>query len=261
METQKRLQHALLLGLFFGTLTSAQVAVQIDLDGARPLNEALFKIDELFGVPVVYEEVPLKYPGYLINGQARGMAPDRNYPLGGELHVRLSDNEQSGANALRTVLDAYAASELPGEYAISLRSDTVCILPAKVLDANGHEATVSPILKTAITLPYALRTVQDTAVSLVEALTKATGKKIVLLNQPYRYETVTWGADNEPAVDALVHLGDEIGPVTFRLLYEPSDGNYYFSLTPVSPVDGNPIQTPAQATPLKTSPFFVREKQ
>lgn len=128
-------------------------------------------------------------------------------------------------------------------------------------DALGHQKAVKPVLSASIPIPQALRSVTSTVQLFATTLASQTGKKIVILEQPYRERKVTWGANNERAIDALARLADEIGPVTIRLLFDPSDLTYYLSLTPLG-------QTPnvasynneAAKTPLTTSPFFVKDK-
>ncbi len=121
--------------------------------------------------------------------------------------------------------------------------------------------SIKPVLNTLISIPSTQRNIRDAIQLFATTLAKQSGEKIIVLVQPYREEEVTWGADNELAVNALVRLANEIGPVTIRLLFDPSDSTYYLSFTPLSPnLSTKPMSKETSKAPLTASPFFVKDK-
>ena len=249
-----------LVGSIVGTMR-AQSPSDISVEGARPLNEALFVINDRFNQSVIYEEIHYEAKKYLQTGERIGLLPDRNYPKGGILDIHLVNNEQDGYNALRTMMAAYKAQDPSLDYSTTISQEVFCILPKEMEDTRGQVKHLRPVLNTLISIPSTQRNIRDAIQLFATTLAKRSGEKIIVLVQPYREEEVTWGADNESAVDTLVRLAKEIGPVTIRLLFDPSDSTYYLSFTPLSSnLITQPIRKEANKAPLTASPFFVKDK-
>ena len=260
----KYLKHTASVILFLGSLSNPLLASasDINVDGARPLNEALWVINERFRQPVIYEEIRYESKIYLVNGGVIGLRPDRNYPKGGNLNVHFVDNEDDAYNAIETVMAAYKQRYPTIRYSTSLNSGIVCILPAEMQDATGHRMALKPVLSTRVSIPRASRSIQESVQLLASAISSNNANKTIVLEQPFRNRQVVWGADDESAVDALVKLANEIDSATIRLLFDPSDSTYYLSLTPIAPASAKPLlDIRKDKAPLTESPFFVKNKQ
>lgn len=107
----------------------AQSSSDINVNGARPLNEALFVIDERFNLPVIYEEISYEAKNHLVQGRDIGLVPDRNYPKGGTLDVHLVNHEENGYNALQTAMAAYKNSYPTLGYSTMLNQGIVFFPP------------------------------------------------------------------------------------------------------------------------------------
>ncbi len=135
---------AIMAGSLVGTI-QAQSHSDVSVDGARPLNEALFVINDRFTQSVIYEEIRYEASKYLQTGERIGLRPDRNYPKGGTLNIHLVDNEQDGYNALRTMMSAYKEQYPSLDYSTTISQEVFCILPKEMEDARGQLKHLIPI--------------------------------------------------------------------------------------------------------------------
>jgi hypothetical protein len=100
----------------------------------------------------------------------------------------------------------------------------VYVTPTKILVANGIVRAVTSPLVRPISVPYAKRTVAETAEVIFDAVYKATGKKIVIGTFPFwPTDTVSFSVSTEPAGDALADLFAlaDRGPLSYRLTFDP----------------------------------------
>lgn len=67
LPTLFRLESPPIILLLFSlsSLVNAQQAHDIDVSGARPLNEALFEINNKYAQPIIYEEIAYEFTSYV----------------------------------------------------------------------------------------------------------------------------------------------------------------------------------------------------
>ncbi len=121
------------------------------------------------------------------------------------------------------MLEAYYNAALPGTFEVVKRDDGVDILPGSLTGIDGSEKKVTPIMSRLVSFPNQERSVAATFQALVDSLSSASGKRILLGNVPFPDDlTVSIGATNEVATSVLSKISSALRPISFFLLYEPN---------------------------------------
>ncbi len=213
------LDSSLRLLIIFGAETVTTVFGQgskvIDVNEPRPLWRALDNLELIVGRTIHYEDPPYanmadcqdsaspeqraaQPPGWKLivprGGHVTATIPLPTGGIASENDVVLSVN---------VLLANYREQKLPGDFKVEQANGVVYVTPTKVLGANGVVQTVTSPLMTPVTIPNAQRTFADTTQTILDAVRKATGFRIVTGKFPYwPVQTVSFGADKEPARDA-----------------------------------------------------------
>ena len=257
-----RLSLVLIGGMASAGVTSAfaqnpiHTVVDFDADSPRPFNDALTAIEEQLRVPVNYEEAVITDRQHLVKGEEIGLAPGRFYQKGGRLTIHYVPGEGDAMAAVGTAVSAYERSGLPGSYKVTREGSMIAVVPL----------TAAPLFETKITLSKQDRTIPDLVEELAQQVSKVSGKRIVLLNQPYTTETkFSIAAQNEPLWRVFEQVNDSVGPTSFRFIYEPSTSIYYLNLNAVRTVRPEDLpELPTASSQIHgrptSSPFFVKTK-
>ncbi|MBI4464655.1 MAG: hypothetical protein HY647_08120 [Acidobacteria bacterium] len=205
----------LLLGSSFALGQTKEI--EITVDHAHPMGAAILKLQELSGIPINDEDMPVYYSGDLkdVTDQARTppLPGERLYaPLGGQLSFSIAVDEVTGKlndvqavkDALSKLIAAYNSSDLPGSFDFEEYNGVFFVRPVSYRDATGATQPMKPLLATPITLPEEKRVWTATIRLILQQLSKAAGVIVGDATYPLRVGTeVTIGANNEPA-DRLI---------------------------------------------------------
>ncbi len=219
-------------------MTATALAAQttkIDVNEPRPLSKALDALEVLTGMPINYEDPPYENeadlqdvstpkqraerPGYrLLVPRSGRVTAELQLPATG----KLADSDV--IFQVNLLLAGYRQNRLPGDFRIEQANGMLYIIPTKVLAASGTMREVTSPLTALVSVPYAQRTVSETAQAIFDGVYKATGLCIVIGTFPFwPTHTVRFGASGEPARDALAKLLAQTGTgsFSFRLTFDP----------------------------------------
>jgi len=260
----------LLSGAATTTLLLGQASRVINVNEPRPLWKALDELEVIVGSTINYEDPPYQN---MADCQDSATPEQRaTQPAGWKLivprdgHVTATIQLPAGGIASQSdvvlgvnlLLANYREQNLPGDFKVEQANGVVYVTPTRVLGANGAVQSVTSPLMTPVTIPNAQRTFVDTTQAILNAVQKATGFRIVTGKFPYwPIQTVTFGADEEPARDALARLFamSAAAPLSYRLVFEPTtdpvrDTDYVLNVNRtayVAPMDP-PVSTPTIMT-------------
>lgn len=241
----------------------------IDTNGARPLAEALQKLQALTKVPINYEEAVSQNAASLIQTTPishPGLNP-RKGPRGGRLTAAVSlsgvDRTADAYSAAHTLMSAYYNASLPGRYTVAVRNSAVDVVPSQTLDSSGSLQEVKAVMSQKVSFPTADRTTAATLQLIIDSAAQAAGVKVKLLSIPFTgEERVSFGASGQAAREAIASLLVKVGSAgaSTYLLFDPQETSYYFSVVPVIPaslpVSGRPAFSGAAAS---VNPFFIKQ--
>jgi len=244
------------------------VTLNVTVPNGRGLADVLTQIQQLFLTPVTYEELPYENPTDLRTVTVvkdGGPVTVLVNPVT-DFSVTLTASDSSAYLAVQSAMAAYRNAGHPGAYSVSLQGVRVDVRPSQILGANGSTRNVTPVMDQRVTLPAATRNVADTLQLATDALTRASGFKVILLGLPFSpLETVELGAISESARDLITDIGTAARrPLSFQCVYEPSTRTYYLNVVAVvaPPAPGVPpasgyVKAQPAIGPL-TSPFFTK---
>ena len=123
---------------------------------------------------------------------------------------------------------------------------------------------MSSVMTTPITIPYGQMRVVEAVTAILNATSKATQSEIQVGSLPFSLrDTIEFGANSEPARDALARLfakaGSE-GRLSYRLLYDPILKLYMLNVQRIS--NGEMVEpsskdaAPAMGPPVNDGRFF-----
>ena len=233
----------------------------------RALEDVLSQVQVAFKFPIYYEELPFENPSDLKAVAIPGIRPALVSPVS-DLTVTLTEVDSTPYLAIESVLSAYTQAGYPGIYKVVPHDHRIDVLPAQLRSFSGSMKDTVPILTVPITLSVAERTVADTLQLILDAASKQSGYRILIIRAPAPvFQTVQLGANGEALGDVLENLSDALGSVfSVAFRYVPDEKTYYFDVTGVAPPDPagkpavpggkkiNPTHGPAN------SPFFVQTK-
>lgn len=238
------------LGVAGGATLSGQARFIVDVLEHRPLAEALDRLEASTGKAINYEDYPWQNPSELEDvstPEQRASSPGyhlmvpRRSRFQADLDPVATTSAADQLSNVTALLGAYERSGLPGEFRCEVANGTVYVMPTKVLTKDGSMRDVVSPMTTLITLPYASRTVFESFEAVLDAVSKASGKRIMVGSVPMFGEPApNFGATQEPARDVLARLLAKIGysSVSYRLLFDPLMG-YMFNLQGARPDTGS----------------------
>lgn len=230
----------------------------LEINSPKPLNEALDKVQQDLHLAINYEEAPIKSSKFLVRGRDIGMAPDLLFPRTQTLRISFVEHESSPYSAVQTILAAYEGAGLPGAYRVRQDLNSVDVIP---LEAQPSAADSVPLFERAVTVAGKMRTFAETVQSIADQMSAVSGVRVVVLTHPFTMKNDIWfSANQEPALAALKRLNEDKGDISFRLIYDPSDGTYCLNLAGVPPRAEKPTPSLAKPAQQPQNPFFVKTR-
>lgn len=241
-KSKARLWRA--LGIFVALLAADSRAVgqtkiiDITVDDPRPLAAAIDKIEELSGIPINYEDMPVYYSADVkdvTDAVARTPLPAGRRIIvarGGQLSVPIvvdaATGKLNGAQAVNAALvaliSAYNSSGLPGGFDLEFFNGVFFTKPVRYRDATGATRPMTPVLSTPVTLPQEPSQAYQIWQLVIAQVSSAAGVHV----------DAGWGA-------GMGDAGPDMGQVAFGPQNEPADHVIARLLAPRN--------SPASATP------------
>jgi hypothetical protein len=208
----------------------------IDVEGPRPLDDAIAELITRHGWAISYEELPLQYGGDTVDVTLRVRKDgDLTKPVIGAKGGRLRfayDALPNGENAEAVLLDLlreYRASDPPIDFRLARTGDVFHVIPRTSRNARGVQEECTPLLDTTISIPEKERTVDEMLKEILAAVRAKVGGR---LDPPgwasnlFMQTRVVGGADNESARSVLLRtLQATRRQVVWALLCSPT-GTY-----------------------------------
>ena len=201
------------------TTLYAQTTKVIDVNEPRPLSRALDLLEIVVGNTINYEDPPYENMADLQDvstSQQRAANPGyvllvpRDGHVTAEVQVPLTGAATSNevTFSVNLLLASYRQNQLPGDFQITQANGMLYVTPTKVLGANGVTLAVTSPMAASVTVPYAQRSVADTAAAIFDEVYKVTGLRIVIGSFPFSpTDMVSFAASGNCSVaGATVHL-------------------------------------------------------
>lgn len=204
----------------------------MEIDAGRPLAKAVSLLQRRFLSPIGFEEVPFEN-----EREVKSAAVASSGKPTTAFSVTLGESDSTPYFATLTTLQAYRNSGLPGAYAVVFHDDWISVLPAQVTGADGKTRDVSPVMTQRVTIPMAERKGIDTLQLLADGLSRASGKRVLILNTPFwPTDRIALGADNESAESIVQRIGKLMNrALSYQCLYDPPSKTYYLNISAVVP--------------------------
>ena len=233
-------------GKWEGSIVVSNGTGQLHVSSARCLASAIYTMWRRYGLPLTYEDAPLRYEGDLVDVTApsyKVKSPtDRAFdPRGGALDVLFDVKDAEGRPVevdqfLSNLLNAYKATGFPGVYkVVQDATGTFHIIPESTRDAYGNEKAVAPLMDCELAIPQKPgRTNKELIDMLVASLTAQTGAKVVLGKPlPPIFENDVF-PDGFPSISARAALEQAFyrsgGHRFWMLLWDPTFRYYVLSI-------------------------------
>jgi hypothetical protein len=233
-------------GTWEGSIVISGQTGELRVSSVRCLASAVYTLWRRYGLPLTYEDVPLKFKGDLIDVTSptyNSTGPDdRAYnPRGGPLYLpfRVSGSDATPVNPRQLLIDllnTYKASRYPGYYEVRYSENGAFhIVPVSTLNAAGQIEQVTPIMDTKITLPQKPGRSTGEVVNLIVAfLNDEVQTKVVLgrpLNPTFERSVFPDGLSNIPIRDLLERTFEKSGGHRlWLLLWDPTFHRYVLSI-------------------------------
>jgi hypothetical protein len=214
----------------------------VTADYPTPLFQALEGIRQEYGWIVNWEEAPCYSSFDVVDDTSprwRASHPDDKgvtRKAGGIFLASFSEPKAGELSAeeetLRKVIADYNATANPGRYRLlSGPEEQFTVVGSAVRDEAGTFQQVAPILDTLISVSVQRRTAADALDIILEALSSAAGKRVILMSLPnnvFRNTQVSLQAHAVPARQALQQLFHEIRrPLEYDLGFDPDHSSVY----------------------------------
>ncbi|MBI3894662.1 MAG: hypothetical protein HY313_01895 [Acidobacteria bacterium] len=225
--------------------------IEITVNDPRPLAAAIDKLEELSGIPINYEDMPVYYEADQkdVTDTVARRPPPAGYRIivarGGQLTVpilvdattgKLNDSE-AVKEALFTVISAYSANNFPGGFDVEFYNGVFFVKPVRYRDEAGATLTKRAVLSAPITFPEEKRTISQTLRLILDQISKASRAEIRRGTGSDGMGELTMGAQSEPANHVVARfLAPRSAPsvasngtnwdggLSYRLLFEPKLG-------------------------------------
>lgn len=232
--------------------------VDITVDDIRPLAAAVLKVEELSGIPINYEDVPVYYPGDLedvtdivvrtpLPAGERIIAPHKRHfsvPIAADAATGKLNGAQAVREALLRLIAAYSAENLPGGFELETSNGVFFVKPVRYRDATGATRSMTPVLSNRITLPQQTRDRPQTWRLILGQVSSAAGVRVEdATAMSELLGPATLGAENEPANQVVARfLASRSGPtplaldatwdegLAYRLLFDATLKKYFLNV-------------------------------
>ena len=280
-----KLRLAVRFGTLLGLLIADSIAfgqtktIDITVDDPRPMAAAVLKIEELSGIPINYEDVPVYYAPdmkYVTEEESRTRVSDKPFKpyvrvRGGQRSVSIAVDTAAGKLdvqavkfALTNLILAYNSSRLPGAFDFEYHSGVFFVKPVRYRDVTGVTRAMAPVLSTPVPLPEGKRHWMVKSQLILQQVSKATGWLVGGDSGPLNAGEQTIGANNEPADHVMARvlaaimcpgIGREgYGPVIAQTTW---DGGYHYRLFYALPGWGSYLQHLLYVDRVPNSRWFV----
>lgn len=241
----------------------------VSFTGPRSLMAALLEIQKATGTPISYEEPPYESSADLVRTTPtshpglRPMLVARTIPNAVVVPLPGLGSASDPVVFVGAILNAYHKAGLPGRYKVVRRKNAIDVVPSEVAGFNGGMKALSPIMSRPVAFPYAERSVAETLQLLVDAISKAAGREVKLLMNPFTGipTRIAFSASGSSIADELSGLAARMGipAVSYLLAFDPNDNSFYLTVKGISPQHPT---GPGERKPNPTAtenPFFVKQ--
>ncbi len=192
-------------------------SLTLSVNDGRPVAAAMEILEGRHGTVITYEDPPYVHETEIVDHtipaykQANPFGRRALSPKGGSLEITYQMSpgpvrSDEMRHVIQRILDAHAERNNPGRFRLQQEGEMFHVIPAQYRDSSGRLVNVGSILDTPISFPEQERSVIDTLELIKNAVSKATGIKIIFgtvpLNLLHRSSS-RQGATNEKARDAL----------------------------------------------------------
>ncbi len=226
------------------TQTTAQ-SLTVTTKSGRPVAEALDVLQQVYGLPINYEDPPYAYPDDLrdVTEQYRRdpTAPNRIIvPRGHPLSFTyVPPPVRDPIGALRTAIANVIAQDEKAvgftQFAV-VDTSGLSVVPLRVRDARGDIVPVQPVLSTPVTIGASGRTVSEVVSEICDQVSVNSGRRVEasMRGSLFAQRTSEVIATNEPASVVLSRVFAELQvPLVWRNLYDPGLQEYTLNLLTV----------------------------
>jgi hypothetical protein len=268
---------SILLSYVIAVPLAAQSALTVS--DPRPLMALIDKLQATLGTGINYEDPPFEHLGDLEDVTEKVVKNRSAFtgrviiPKGGELQIQAPFLSRGASSAVvrNSLSDAIGTSERnghPGRFRVSEIGGVWVVEPVAVRDSGGSLKPTASVLVTRIRMAYQQRNCAEALQQILDQVAAATGFKVVLGMVPVgslANATVLLGADDEPAVQVLAKLFDQVFPRgelgatwAYRLLFEPGRRVYVFNLILVAADSESPSRNTLPTQPYGTGQRGIR---
>lgn len=227
------------------TAPTSSKTVTVPAKTGRPVAEAIDLLQQVYGLPVNYEDLPYAYAADLhdVTEQYRldpGATNRLIMPRGRPFSFSYADPPvPEPLAALRTAIGDVILRDAAttGFTRFVLReTNGLAIAPVRVRDGSGRPTSVRAVLSTPITLAANGRTIDEVLDEIVALVTANSGQQVTLGSHSHLLgqHTSRVAAMNEPADALLSRVFSEL-PVrlVWRVLYDPANREYALNVLSV----------------------------
>ena len=131
----------------------------LNVNSHRPLADMLDKIQVLYKTPINFEEAPYQYSGDIEFRTVSTKSGTAQYatPIEGQLNVTLDGHDANALEAVKSVVNAYSTSGLPGTYTVEEVKGRIYVVPVQIRGASGEMRPIAAMMNQPITIPVAER--------------------------------------------------------------------------------------------------------
>jgi hypothetical protein len=185
--------------------------IRVRADSPRPVEAAATALADGFGIFVSVEDPIWRYSGDLKDAslEIARLRKGVMVPRGGRLEFGFAAASEAAA-MMQALLEA-ANAQLPFQYRLDVEGQRFTLMPVRARNSQGEMTGVVPLLDRKVNIPYATRTIAETAQLMAEDLSKQTGLRVncceaAIAGLPWGMDQITFGADDKPAREVLRYL-------------------------------------------------------
>ena len=218
----------------------AGTVVEISVEGARPLADAVNLLEERYGWIITYEDAPYVHSSDVkdvtrevrrdLDESSQAAVARVLVPSGGRIDMTATisgsvPNQEDIAALVRKALDAHAENGNPGVFRLQRAGTSFHVIPSQVRTSAGQLAPKGSILDAAITISDKERDGVQTLEAICDAVAHSAGVRIGVGTIPFnmlRQTRIHLTASEESARSVLVRaLAGMHRNVSWRLFYDP----------------------------------------
>jgi hypothetical protein len=210
-----------------GARATESRSLTLDVTDERPLAAVVRELERRHGAVITYED-PL-----LAAAAEAATAPGHQRLRPSRLALSYTVSAASGqpddmAAVVQTAIDQYAAAGNPGRFRLEQDGTVLHVIPVEVIGSGDRSLPGNTYLDTRIDLPATERSLAATFELIVNAVSRATGLKVVITEEPLNRAARTplrLGAAGESARRLLTRASSVLGPgSSWRSFFDPRSG-------------------------------------